>query len=150
MKELFDEFGACMIGEHSVFSFLCGENMEELAKYFEHKYMKKGDILWEEGDPSEYVAIICSGRVELKKETDFKGKHAVVGIYGRGAVAGALGILDNRPRAVTAIALEKISLMVITKEKFAKMVEENPDLGIKFLKGMLLSVSMRLRKSFEF
>lgn len=149
MNDLFDELGACMLGEHSVFSFLCGENIRELSEFFQFKSVKSGETLWEEGDPSDYVAIISSGRIEVKKETEFEGKHVAVGIYMKGAVVGALGILDGSPRAATAVALEDVSLVVITRENFEKLIKINPDLGIKFLKGMLLSVSMRLRKSFD-
>ena len=138
-----------MIGENSAFRFLCGENMNELSKYFQAKTIKAGETLWEEGDRSGYVAIICSGRIEIKKQTEIKGKHVVMGIYSRGAVVGALGILGGRPRAVTATAPEEVSLVMINHENFEKLIENNPELGSKLLKGVLLSVSIRLRKSFE-
>ncbi len=149
MKELFDEFGACLIGENSAFSFLCGENMSELSGFFQHKTVKAGEVLWEEGAPSDYVAIISSGKIEIKKKTEFEGKHVVVGIYSQGAVVGTLGILNGAPRAATAVALEDVTLLILTPENFEKLMQKNPDLGIRLLKGMLLSVSVRLKKSFE-
>ena len=149
MKDLFDDDDTCTLGEKSAFSFLCRENVEELAGFFQHKALKSGETLWEEGDDCDYVAIINSGRVEVKKNTEFKGKYVIVGIYNQGAVVGALCILDGSPRAVTAVALEDVSLMVITQEDFDRLIEQKPELGIKLLKGMLLSVSIRLRKSFE-
>lgn len=139
----------CKINEHSVFSFLCEENLGELTEFIQYKTVKSGEVLWEEGDPCDYVAIISSGRVEIKKKTEFKGKYVVVGIYNRGAVVGALCILNSSPRAVTAVALDDVSLLIITPENFEKLIAERPELGIKLLKGMLLSVSTRLRKSYE-
>lgn len=149
MNDKLDGMRKCMINEHSVFSFLCEENLAELAGYFEYKTVKAGEILWNEGDPCDYVAIISSGRVEIKKKTEFEGKYVVVGIYNRGAVVGALCFLNSSPRAVTAVALDDVSLMVITPEDFDKLIAAKPELGIRILKGMLLSVSIRLRKSFE-
>jgi CRP/FNR family cyclic AMP-dependent transcriptional regulator len=67
----------CMINEHSVFRFLCEENFAELAGYFQYKTVKSGEVLWVEGDPCDYVAIISSGRVEIKKKTEFEGKYVV-------------------------------------------------------------------------
>jgi CRP-like cAMP-binding protein len=93
--------------------------------------------------------IICSGRIEIKKETEYKGNNVVVASYSSGAVVGALGILDGRPRAATATAPEDVSLLVITRESFEALIENNPAIGTKLLKGLLLSVSMRLRMSFE-
>ncbi len=149
MTDEIDRMRYCMINEHSVFSFLCEENLTELTRYFQYKTVKSGEVLWEEGDPCGYVAIISSGRVEIKKKTEFEGKHVVVGIYNRGAVVGALCILNSSPRAVTAVALDDVSLLIITSENFEKLIAEKPELGIRILKGMLLSVSIRLRKSFE-
>lgn len=139
----------CMINEHSVFSFLCEENFAELTGYFQHKTVKSGEVLWKEGDPCDYAAIISSGRLEIKKKTEFEGKYVVVGIYTRGAVIGEMCILNSSPMGVTAVALEDVSLLVITPENFDKLIANKPELGIRILKGMLLSVSLRLRKSSE-
>jgi CRP-like cAMP-binding protein len=50
---------------------------------------------------------------------------------------------------VTARALDDTDLLVITHENFEKLTEEHPELGVKLLKGMLLAVSTRLRKSYD-
>ncbi len=42
-----------------------------------------------------------------------------------------------------------ISIAIITQEKLDKLIDTNPIMGAKLLKGMLLSVSDRLRKSFD-
>ena len=81
--------------------------------------------------------------MEIKKETEFKGKNVIVGIYSN----GALCILDDSLRKVTAVALEDVSLAIITQENLDKLIDTNPIVGAKLLKGMLLSVSDRLRKS---
>ncbi|UCD36321.1 MAG: cyclic nucleotide-binding domain-containing protein [Nitrospiraceae bacterium] len=149
MKELFDDLGTCKIGGHSVFSFLCDENMSELSAYFSSRTIRAGETLWKEGDPCDYVGIISSGQIDVKKETEFEGKHVVVGIYKKGAVIGSLCILDNSMRVVTAVAREDSTLVVISRENFERLIADNPVLGCKLLKGMLLSVSVRLRKAYE-
>jgi len=149
MSTLHDEFGACMIEQHSAFRFLCGENMNEISDFFQRRTFASGELLWKEGDPSDYVAIISSGQVEIMKQTEFKGKHVVVGVYKTGSVVGTLGILDGSPRAGTARASEDVTLLIITKENFDIIIEKYPVLATKLMKGLLLSISVRLRKSFE-
>jgi CRP-like cAMP-binding protein len=83
--------------------------------------------------------------VEIKKETEFGGMNVIMGIYSK----GALCILDDSLRKVTAVALEDVSLAIITQESLDKLIATNPGLGAKLLKGMLLTVSDRLRKSFD-
>jgi len=149
MSTLHDEFGACMIEQQSAFRFLCGENMDEISDFFGRRTFVSGELLWKEGDSSDYVAIISSGQVEILKQTEFKGKHVVVGVYKTGAVVGTLGLLDGSPRAGTARASEDVKLLIITKENFDIIIEKYPVLATKLMKGLLLSVSVRLRKSFE-
>jgi CRP-like cAMP-binding protein len=58
-------------------------------------------------------------------------------------------VLDDSPRAVTAIALEDTTLAVISGDNFETLINEHPEMGTRLMKGMLLSLSMRLRNSFE-
>jgi len=149
MKETHENLCACMLGDNSVFNFLDAENLGDLCPFFQCMTISAGATLWKEGDSCDYLAFITSGRIEVKKQTDFEGKHVVVGVYNQGAIIGALCVIDDSPRAVTAIALEDTSLAVLSRENFEKLVNEQPEMGAKLMKGMLLSLSIRLRKSFE-
>jgi len=138
-----------MKNDLSAFRYLENQDLEFLAHHFQCKQVEAGETLWSEGDESTYVAFIMEGRVDAKKVTEFKGKQVIVGVYGRGSIVGELGFLDDATRAVTAVALEPSNLLILTRESFAELLEEHPDLGAKLLKGMLLAVSIRLRKSFD-
>jgi CRP/FNR family cyclic AMP-dependent transcriptional regulator len=145
MDDVFKDLCTSMKGEKSVFHFLSDEDIKNLSTFFESKNIPAGETLWKEKDPFDYIAFIVSGRVEIRKETEFKGKNVIVGIYSK----GALCILDDSLRKVTAVALEDVSLAIITQENLDKLIDTNPGLGAKLLKGMLLAVSDRLRKSFD-
>ncbi len=149
MDDIYGEICSCKSIVDSIFSFVGPEHLEALCSYFQCKSVSKGEVLWEEGDPCDYAAFIVSGRVEVMKQTEFKGKNVVVAIYGKGAVVGALCILDGGKRAITAKALEDTSITTICKDNFEKLLNEHPALGAQLMKGMLLSFSTRLRKSFE-
>ena len=149
MNNIYGELCSCKSIADSIFSFVGPEKLEGLCSYFQCKSVSEGELLWEEGDPCDFAAFIVSGRVEVMKQTEFKGKHVIVGVYGRGAVVGALCILDGGKRAVTAKALEDTSVTTISRDNFEKLLNEEPELGAQLMKGMLLSFSTRLRKSFE-
>ena len=145
MNNVLKNLHTSMKGEKSVFNFLSDEDLKNLSAFFESKNIPAGETLWKEEDPFDYIAFIVSGRVEIKKETEFKGKNVIVGIYSN----GALCILDDSLKKVTAVALEDVSLAIITQRNLDKLIDTNPIVGAKLLKGMLLSVSDRLRKSFD-
>lgn len=132
-------------GEKSVFNFLSDEDLKNLSAFFESKQVPAGEALWKEEDPFDYIAFIASGSVEIKKETEVGGKNVIMGKYTK----GALCILDESLKKVTAVALEDVSLAIITQENLDTLIDTNPILGAKLLKGMLLTVSDRLRKSFD-
>jgi CRP-like cAMP-binding protein len=64
-------------------------------------------------------------------------------------VVGELCILDLKPRSVTVVALEDSVIGVLPHERFAALLDDHPKIGVRLLKGMLLRVSIRLRKSFD-
>jgi CRP-like cAMP-binding protein len=149
VNEVYDNLCTILEDQLDSFFFLKPEDLSHLSGFFECKKMPAGSILWNEGDPCEYVAFIISGKVEVMKKTDLKENKLILGIYSEGTFVGVLCILDGSPRAVTAAALDDISLMLITKKNFEKLNTMHPNLGIKLMKGMLLSVSKRLKGSYN-
>jgi CRP-like cAMP-binding protein len=135
--------------ELQFFSFLAEEDLDEVAGYFECRQVPVGKTLWQEGDPCTFVAFVIAGKLEAKKQTEFKGKEVVIAVYSRGAVVGELCLLDATPRAETMVALEHVDLILLTRLSFERLLDERPVLAIRLLKGMLLTVSVRLRKAYE-
>ena len=131
------------------FHFLDEDDLAAVADYFSCRQFRAGETLWQEGDDGDYEAFIVEGRVEVKKETEFPGKQVVVGVYSAGTIVGELCVVDQRPRAVTAVALEDTAILTLSCSQLEKLLEQNPAVGIRLLKGILLAVSTRLRKSFE-
>lgn len=140
-----DELYPSLKGEESALSFLSHEDFKKLSPFLQTKQIPAGETLWQEEDPFDYIAFIVSGKVEIRKEVEFGEMHVVIGEYGK----GALCILDDSLRRVTAIAREDVSLAIITRKNLDRLIAVNPGLGAKLLKEMLLTVSDRLRKSFD-
>ena len=134
--------------ELGFFSFLTEGELGEVSSYFNCRAVKAGNSVWESGEPSEYVAFIVSGRVQLKVDTEFPGKQVVVGVFSRGAAIGVSSVVDRRPRSSTGRAMEDTGLIIITHENFDLLIDRHPRLGVKLLQGMLLSETTRLRKAY--
>jgi CRP-like cAMP-binding protein len=145
MNGAYKDLSTSLKGKESVFNFLSDEDLKNLSAFFESKNVLAGETLWKEKDPFDYIAFVVSGRVEIKKKAEFGGMNVIMGIYSK----GALCILDESLRKVTAVALEDVSLVIITQENLDKLIATNPGLGARLLKGMLLTISDRLRKSFD-
>lgn len=131
------------------FKFLSDADTEILAPYFKCRQVTAGEVLWSEGDEAQFAAFVMSGRIEEKKNTEFEGRQMVIGVYSEGTVIGEFSLIDNLPRAVTAVCLEDAQLLLLPREHLERLLVEHPELGIRLLKGVLLTLSIRLRKSFE-
>ena len=149
MMQLQSDLCARLKNQLTCFHFFTEEDLPQVAEYFTCATATAGESLWREGDPGDFEAFIIEGKVEASKETEFPGHQVIVGVYSPGAIIGELCMVEQRPRGVTAVALEETSLLLLSRESFDLLLEHNPSLGIKLLKGMLLAVSTRLRKSFD-
>ncbi len=149
MEEIHGEYCTSLKNDVDTFRFLSPEEIKEISGFLKCRTVPAGETLWNEGDQCGYVAIIVSGSVEIKKDSGLKGNHIVLGIYGKGAFVGELCMLDDTCRAVTAVARDDTSLVLITQESFEKLQTSCPELGCKLMKGMLLAVSKRLKGAFD-
>jgi len=125
------------------------DDLFELMQFFNFRHVAAGEVLWREGEASDFVAFIVSGRLQVKKATEFEGKQVVVGIYSAGTIIGEMGLIEHDARSVTAAAIEESSLITLNRESFDRLIESHPRLGVKLLKSMFMAVSMRLQKSFD-
>jgi len=120
-----------------------------LLPYLKGRDVSAGQTLWQEGQPGRYLALILSGHLEAKKDTEFPGKQVVVAVFGPGAVVGELSFLDQSPRAVSVVALEDAKLAVISCDDFGRLINDYPVLGMKVYRTIMLALATRLKKSYE-
>ncbi|MBN2646100.1 MAG: cyclic nucleotide-binding domain-containing protein [Desulfuromonadaceae bacterium] len=131
------------------FHFLNEQDVSGLGRFFNCRCLDAGENLWREGDNTNFVAFIVKGRIETKKETEFRGKQVVVGVYSQESLIGIISILTSEPRPVTATALEPTQVLLLEKKQFDLLNKEYPELGNRLLKGMLYCLSVRLKQSYE-
>lgn len=149
MNHTAPEVCAQMKNDLRCFKFLSDVDTEILAPYFSCRQVRTGEVLWNEGDEAKIAAFVMSGRIEEKKNTEFEGRQMVIGIYSEGTVIGESSLIDDLPLAVTAACLEDAQLLMLPRENLDRLLVEHPEIGIRLLKGVLLTMSIRLRKSFE-
>ena len=75
-----------------------------------------------QGDPGDCAYIIESGLVEIIV-THPDGTEQIVGTRSAGTIIGEMALVDNAPRTATIRAIEKCSLLEITKEDFSNRLQ---------------------------
>jgi CRP/FNR family transcriptional regulator, cyclic AMP receptor protein len=99
-----------------------------------------GEILFRQGDASEWVLLVRSGRVEVLRETG--ADVILLGTAGEGEFVGEMGVLEARSRSATVRAATDLEVELIARAVFLEQVSRDPALAHKLLTRM----SRRLRQ----
>jgi len=149
MDEISHEQCQRIKGKDGLFWFLTEEEIKALPCFFGLRKVAAGETVWEEREVCDYLAFVLSGTVEAQKGVGLGSRRAIVGIYHERSVVGAACILDGGPRAATVIASEASELLTLSRDHLEELIESQPKLAAKLLKGILALVSLRLRKAME-
>ncbi|TNE32268.1 MAG: EAL domain-containing protein, partial [Alphaproteobacteria bacterium] len=85
------------------------------------KTLKAGDLLMREGEKGDHAYIIETGSVEILINRD--GAPQTIGTRGAGALLGEMAMIDDQPRTASVRAIEDCSVLVISREDFARRTE---------------------------
>lgn len=129
--------------DSSILRLLTTSDRQQVAKMILEQRYNTGAIIFKEGDIGQSMSIVRSGRVAVIKG-DFDAP-TVLGFRGAGEVIGEMALLEDRPRSASIIALEKVSLLEISRENFQVFLRNNTELGLKILS----TLSARLRVADE-
>ena len=89
------------------------------------QYMKKGQVVFREGNQSDFAFIIESGQIEVSRKR-LDGNVEVLDILGKNEIFGELGMIDGGPRSATATALENSKVTLISRRDLNVMAQKDP------------------------
>jgi signal transduction histidine kinase len=85
-----------------------------------------GEYPFREGDPGEEMYIVHEGQVAITKNTN-DGEPLVLGYRGPGSLIGELSLLSDEPRAASALAVEPVTLLAISRGDFWRLMRTDDD-----------------------
>jgi CRP/FNR family transcriptional regulator, cyclic AMP receptor protein len=121
---------------------LSDEDGASLVDGGRRRIYKKGDSLFGEGDLSDRVFVIRSGRAKISSFTD-DGKEVLLALRGAGHLLGEMSALDGEPRMASAQAIDEVEAVILTVDDFTRWLKEHPEAALTLLRHM----SARLRES---
>ena len=100
---------------------------EYQVKDSEKKYAD-GEVIFEEGDPSNSAFVIVEGAVDLSKPGE--GGPLMLARLEAGEFFGETGVIDQSPRASTARAVGTVVLKVISRDSFLDALQKKPETAL--------------------
>jgi CRP-like cAMP-binding protein len=118
---------------------LSNEDRVRLAEVALVKRYDKGETLFSEGDPSDFLYTIVTGRVKVVKMIA-SGKEVILEIFGPGDPVGAVVAYDGRPYPASAVAIDPAALLLVRRAPFFALLEKHPTLVRGFIMGLALRI----------
>jgi CRP-like cAMP-binding protein len=123
----------------ALYRALSPEDRARLAEVSVVRSYEKGETLFSEGGPSDFLYTVLSGRAKVVK-TIPSGKEVILEIFGPGDPVGAVVAYEGRPYPASAIALERTTCLLVRRAPFFALLESHPTL----VRGFLLGLTQRI------
>jgi CRP/FNR family transcriptional regulator, cyclic AMP receptor protein len=120
----------------SLFEGLGDGDLAALEAVVVSRSYPKNTVVVSEGDRSDTLFLILSGRVKIFVSDD-DCKELVLNTQGPGDYFGEM-ILDDGPRSASAMTLEPCRLGVLTRERFRGFLAQHPDVAIAVIRNLIL------------
>lgn len=104
-----------------------------MSQISEHSF-GAGKEIYREGGPGDAIFIVTDGRVEVMRTV--AGDTVRLTVLGKGAIFGESGVLRNTTRSTTVRALEPTKLLVIPKDAFLSIFQQENPLALTMLRAM--------------
>jgi CRP/FNR family transcriptional regulator, cyclic AMP receptor protein len=121
---------------------LDGADLEALRAIASLRTYEARQVLVRQGEQVRDVHILLAGRATVVRSTP-EGREVLLALRGPGDTLGEIVALDPTPRMATATALEELSALVVSGERFVDFLCERPPAML----AMLQLLARRQRES---
>ncbi len=112
------------------------DQLHTLVSMVNRRIAPRGSVIMAEGDPVDSLYVVISGRLKVMMgEAD--GKEVILGILGPGEIFGEMGLIDDRPRSASVVAIEPCELLSVTRGAFKKCLLENFEVAMTVLRVLV-------------
>ncbi len=98
--------------------------------------LRRGVTLLSEGDASERVVLLLSGRVKVSTVSE-EGQETVLGYRGAGEVLGELSAIDGEPHNASVTVVEPGEALVVPAERFVEALAGDPGAALALLRSIV-------------
>ncbi len=130
------------VGSFYPFTKLSKRRLNYFIRLGEVKKYKTDEIIYNEGDPSDYFYLLLKGRVLAL--SFYKGESVPIELIKKGTSFGIISLFTGERHSVTTRAIEDSLVLQIEKDTFKKFLEKNPLLAIDFSEILSRRVKKRV------
>ena len=119
-----------------------------IAEIMEKKTYRKGSYIFEEKEPGDELYIITSGVVRVCKKTLQDEEYTIVDLRAENKVFfGEIALMDHDVRSASILVLEDCNVLVMEREKFERLGDLRPEIGLPVTRLIAKIICERLRNA---
>lgn len=133
---------ATVLAECPLFRGAPSEDIQALASIAASVSWPNGTVVFQQGDPSGFLAVVESGKLRLSIASA-GGRELVLRHAARSAVIGEMGVLDEDVRSADATAVGASLGLLLHRKPFERVLAERPALALAVIRYL----TRRLRET---
>ena len=130
----------------TLFKDLAEPHLVALALRLRERLLKKGEVLFREGERGEEFYLVREGTIVISKPVIGRVEQVLARI-GRGDFFGEMSLFDQAPRSATVQAETDALLLYLDRESLHQFIEVSPRAAAAFFFQMVQVFVARLRES---
>lgn len=131
-----------VLARSGIFQGVDSDAAEDLAKEMDTLDIRKGDVVFNEGEPGDSLYIVLSGKIKVGRRAA-DGRQNLIAVMGPADMLGELSLFDPGPRTATATAVTDTRLARLRKTALRPWLSNRPEIAEQLLRVL----ARRLRRT---
>ena len=151
MNKLMNEVTDCVNCQSlalSVFGSLKREDLHELNNYKNSNFVKKGQIVFSENNPTHGLYCIHKGKAKIVM-IGRDGKEQIIRLAKDGDIIGYRALICGENYSATAVTLEDSMVCFIPKERLWNLIEKNAQLSKNLMTHLAMDLKIAEKRSVD-
>ncbi|WP_440122348.1 Crp/Fnr family transcriptional regulator [Tenacibaculum sp. Ill] len=129
----------CIIREFNSLKALTKDELVRISGCKTSKKIKKGEVLFDEGEYINGVFCVKDGVCKVSKMSD-NGRDQIIHLIRKGDILGERSLINNEASNLKAIAVNDMEVCFIPKDEILRDLENNSNFSMDVLKKMANSL----------
>lgn len=125
----------CIIRQFNSLRAMSKQELAAISESKSTKVIKKGELIFDEGDAINGVFCVRSGVSKLSKLSE-NGKSQIIKLAGKGELLGQRSLISKEHANLTAEALDDMEVCFISKEHIIDSLNQNNEFSNEVLRHM--------------
>jgi CRP/FNR family transcriptional regulator len=117
------------------FSGISAADLDLVRQAFFDKSVRRGEMIFMEGEPAESLYFLVSGIVKLFK-TSAQGKEQIIGLAHPHEVLNDISVFDGGPNPMGAQAMTAVTVYGIKKDRLDAALRQYPRISAQIIRVM--------------